>query len=284
MNEFTENYMNLNGVITLNKMEHIKAHNLAYESQNPYLWSGQYYLLKRFLNNELDCSNIEAFFHWHKGNIVDEKKGLFTRFPYPYATTYHYDAISFDEQNGLAFACIAKHDYSELDDIIDYGNRHNWYFIDKEIEAPKNSLFKRLSIIKDIIVTAFKTKKFGGSREIDKLIFSDYHLIALSRKRLPKDSAFLKMISPNFEPNLIEIIHFYLTSMKTIKKPKKSGVNMLLFKLIAFKMVGYTPWWVERLIEKYTQKDMLPYFKQFYPQDHPFVDYCEMAFEKLKRF
>lgn len=284
-----------NGRITFYPSGWKMKYNWKHDSQNQHLWTGQAMLLKlfylrtysnfRFINNSIAFSDIISLCCDFPGiNVVEPM--FITRHPEPYINTPEYDPMSFDEHNGIAYSCLALNDYFWLNEIIRYGDRYAWCFYEKKLYTnpwrnllyPK-TLFPFLKTLFKALKFAIKTKDFTGSNEMDSIIGENETLGLLSRIRLPKDVAFLKIISPDYRPSFLGKLHFFLAALHTIKKPDLSGKNMLWFKLLAFELKGYKPWWVLFIVKKF-QGDKINIqnvFVDFYTEKvhkfrHPFIN------------
>jgi len=273
--------------VTMNKDFQNDIDNQIYDSQNPYMWTGQFFLAIQTLglpkNDLLDIMFFteESFItrHLYRNTI---RKGLFTRYPHAtYLNSPHFDSISFDEHAGLSFFLakdLTKH-------IIDYGDAHNNIFDEKNPDGVKFSLkeiWKALTTITKVIKFGIQNKDYGGSGRMDQIIFESPLLTHLTRYKLPKDMGYLR-IAVGDRASLIQTLHLAVTMFNTVRKGKKSGLNFILYRFIMFKKVGYNPFWVKYLRKKYLQRtDLRSVFEEFYPKDHPFVDLNMLLIEKLK--
>lgn len=296
MDNFND-YVDSNGRYTLHPVSESKELGRVYESQNQHLWTGEAHIF-RYLNNEIGWNTYHAS---HRktadeyNNFIDIMKktrmfkGLYTRHvsPFKYVESKHFDSMSFDEHNGIAFSAAVFKRYDELDDIIEYGDKNSWCVYEKQPHySPMRDLWRNPSKIKPFLINLYDvikasvSTKFRGSKAVDQIIFKNEVTTGLSRCRLPKDVAYLKLLSPSYKPSLIGLLHLIVTSFHTINKDKPSGRIMLYFKLKSFEIIGYNPWWVKKLRKRFNSKiNIRAEFKRFYPVNHPFHKYLDLLGE-----
>lgn len=273
--------------VTLNRDFKNDIDNQIYDTQNPYMWTGQFCLIVKTLgfhqeirDNLSDIFNVFMNRHVVRNTI---RKGLFTRYPhYSYLNSPHFDSISFDEQAGLSFFLHKRYLTKE---VIDYGKSNHNIFDEKNPDGVKFSLkeiWKALTTLVKVIKFGIQNKDYGGSGRMDQIIFESPLLTHLTRYKLPKDMGYLR-IAVGDRASLIQTLHLAVTMFNTVRKGKKSGLNFILYRFIMFKEVGYNPFWVKYLRKKYLQRtDLRSVFEEFYPKDHPFVDLNMLLIEKLK--
>lgn len=248
---------------------------------NPHLWNGQLILLNSLLGDTVTYPNTKFKQYFKACEVVE---GLYTRFPKDMEATRGFDAISFDELNGIAFG-----DGKLAQEICSYGFRNGWVFDElRPNYRPKFSFKDYLGAFKTVVAVvkkAFETKKFGGSNEIDKIIMSNEVTTFYSRKMLPS-RRYVWKVCAGIKPSLLDKIHFLLNANASISSPKTSGKNMHLFILIKLHLMGKLDKdsLVKRVMLKFLKKvDHVGNAKRFYPEGHPFIPAIEQAVEKLKK-
>ena len=185
----------------------------------------------------------------HKNDIkkalksVKIQPGLFTRHPDGSQNNADYDVVSHDEYNGIMYMIAAIPELAhEADEIVEYGQKHNWQFIDGD---PGKDGFKALkrNPIKSIksIFNIYKAWKSGNKQKLNEARWKAKEISYLSYIRVPRDRAFYKIIAPSFKPSLFEIIWLSLSIFFMSRKPKEefSGRCMAMFRFIAIDMVNY---------------------------------------------
>lgn len=203
-----EEYTDVYGRQTLYPAVNSDPENHRFDSENQNLFSGQAIMLLN-LNNLMNWTDIENF---HRGlNTCKIMPGLYSRYPLSYnEPTRH--GISHDEMTGISIGCMAIGETEIPQQMIDYGKRHNWTFID---ENPSANLFSSFA----------NFKKYIG------------------RVRQPKDRALYK-IAAGHEVSLFGALNIlvgsYLSSKKPIGKKRDehtSGRIMWYYKFQAMKLV-----------------------------------------------
>ena len=250
-------------------------------SGNPHLWNGQFLLLSELFKNDIIYPEFIAY---HRMCELD--RGLFSRFPEELTSTpgYEYDAISFDELNGISFSNIAL-----CRRICEYGEKNSWIFNDRlPLSKPSFTLKDYLAVPKvlvEIIKKTIETKKFGGSGVIDEIIFKSKVLTHYSRMMQPRHIFTWKALAYN-ETSFLELLHFCLNVLNTIKSEKTSGKNMHLF--IFLKLHLTNSYLLDNFMVKYVMKkflkevDHLGNAKKFYPENHPIIEAIDRASIILK--
>ena len=286
--EISKDYIEENGVVRFfNRNE---DHG-PYETQNPYLWTGQFYMAVRYLT--YDFLDRKGLYNFHEKNLI--LPGLFTRFPGEYIDSIHYDSISLDEHNGLCFVAassIGVYWIMEVNDVYNYGNEYGWVFDEKNPKVSimsyllKNplSIFSIPKSLVELYKVAKATNDWNGSGEMDQVIFKNPLLKILSRKRLPKDIFIIKILAKPEKITLFEKLHFYLSCYHTITSPKKSGVNMLLFKFVYFKVIGYENFIIKYLRNKFINgsMDIMKFQREFYGKNELFIYISSQLLRKLR--
>lgn len=272
--EIEKNYIDKNGRCCFYPAHYVEKYNWEYNDLNQYLWTGELMLLKAHFGiiKLVDYDRYRFI-----GSITHCGDCFWTRQPpEKFLKSKKFDPISFDEHNGIAFSSVALRSYGQLHRIIEYGKKYGWCYYEKKlyINPFKEIIRKPIPFIKTLfkaIKFAIKTKDLTGSNDMDKIIAENEELVLLSRVRLPKDIAFLKICSPYHKPSFIGLLHFFISAIHTIKKPELSGKNMLFFKLMAFEQLGYEPLWVIWLRKYFNDKvDIVEVFDRFYYDNHPF--------------
>lgn len=275
-----DNHIMENGRIMEHSIDWYLENKPKYETDNPCLWQGQYWLLAPILGGYEfnDNKNLQKFYKFYNSCQVDI--GLHTRYPGEYLESKDFNSTSVDEHNGISFLAAATKDFHYLNSIISYGEKNNWCFYEKmpgvdpyaDLKKP-TKLIPFLRNIYKVFKAMKKEKDMGGSSRVDKVIFQNETTTILSRIRLPKDRAFLRIISPDHEPTFIGKMHLIASFASTIISGKKSGRNMMFFKLLAFHHVGYEPRWVRLIKSNFAEKvDMTANSNMFYRKGHPFIE------------
>lgn len=270
LNKYTDVY----GRTTLYLAEKSDPKNGKYDSGNPHLFTGiaTYLVFATTNDGVLCCRQAKNFHRSIKSTIV--QKGLFSRHPDPYRFTEAHDPISLDEYYGLCYstAIIPRAlyiGYNLANDIVEYGQKNSWVFDDKNPGKVKLSLniFSTLSTLFKVIVTAFKTKKYGGSKEIDKIIDSDVNLRYLSRIRLPKDRFLPKALSSLTKPSLLEKLFIFFGIFSTMRKSntRVDGKIMDFFQFLVLKHINYDSFLVNRAAKLFNSK-MIEQYGENYPE------------------
>jgi hypothetical protein len=251
---------------------------------NPHLWNGQYSLIVRYLGL---AENLNPFTKYHDLCEIPNHAGIYTRLPFELEQKLGFDAISFDELNGISFSSSEK-----AWRICNYGERNSWIFDELRPDTkPKFTLKDYLALPKvifNVVKMAIQTKRLGGSGAIDQVIFSNPITTYYSRKMQPRHVFVWKMSANRLnEITWLEKLHFVLNTLRSIKTPKTSGKNMHLF--IILKMMLMNSALLKNKLIKYACKKFLNEVNhvenatKFYPANHPFIEAIGLISDKMKK-
>lgn len=286
-----EEYTDVWGRITLRPAKDSDPTAGRYDSENNHLWTGEINLMlhiKGWLEEEV--ATVQARNFKKSVDITEHHPGLYARQPEPYIHTEHYSSVSLDEYNGIIYSAAAFPEIGQkyMTDMCVYGDANGWAF---DEHRPNNNPWKIpfkafpgiWKTLKELYAHAKATGDFDGSNTMDKIIYSNEYIEALSRIRLPKDRAFPRLAAGRW-PGLISYIHFIITNIHTSKKESghNSGKIMLYFKFKALEALGrgqnFIMRWCKRKCEKnliatHGENYMEHIFSQYFPdQNHPLVD------------
>ena len=199
-NEYTDPY----GRQTLYKAGLTDPQNRHFDSENQNLFSGQA-LMFLHLNKLMTWRDID---NYRRGlDACKIMPGLYSRYP-KYYTNPDRHGISHDEMTGISVGCIAINESNIPKEMVCYGEKHNWIFID---ENPDAQLFSPLSNFKKYI----------------------------SRVRQPKDRALYRLASGqkiSLFAKLNVLVGSYLATRKTADHT--SGRIMWFHKFKALEILG----------------------------------------------
>jgi len=268
--KITSKYTNKYGFFTYHPVMQQNPDKGDWDSDNPHLWTGQLNLLLRYHGYFEDLSILDDQLNRFDSTIVSTMvvRGLNARHA-PlgiYLDSDEYDAISLDEHDGMFFSSAALASTKDAA-ILNYGESNGWSFNEKEPFAgafPKNikSWINLIKGLGEIIVFAIKNKDFSGSDKMDKVIFKYPELIRLSRVRLGKERAFMRM-SIGMKPGLMSYAHLVVSLYYSAKKNKISGHNRSFYRFLVLSNIGYNSYWISRAKKYYVKK-----MKQMYGDEY----------------
>ncbi len=217
-----------------------------FDSENLNLWTGEASVLLK-LNGLVIPEHKELA---DTGFAMDTvEPGLISRQPFPYWLDNNHHIVSWDEFNGLMYHAIVYGDQDTPREVIDYGRRHFYSYVDGFEGVP---LKKRVALF-------------------------------LSGLRQPRDFFFYK-IAAGIKPNLFEALWAATSHILSSRKPADitSGKMMGWFKMKALDIAGYEGkiWgFAKKRFDKnlkkmyngddYIEKMARIYFKETEPE-HPF--------------
>lgn len=235
LNEYLDEY----GRVLTSITSWANSFEMKYENNNMLLFSGEALLLLKkndLLNREAQNRILGGIFKCEHEIF----SGLYSRHPMPYRVTNQLDVISHDEYNGVMYALSAIPEYQvAADDVVEYGKRYG-SFCDSYPGRSFTSAFIRrpINTIKNVI----KMINFLRNKEDYRGKIQDVEI--LTYKRQPRDWAFYKIISENYEPSLFEICFMCLSTLMTLKKPtgyvRGSGRLMAIYRMWAIEEKGLT--------------------------------------------
>jgi hypothetical protein len=286
-----KDYTDIHGRVTFYLASHSDPENSYYATQNNNLWTGEANILM-YLTQDVpsDVYSIQHDNFYKSLRSVTLEPGLITRHPDPYRFTKWYDPVSLDEYAGVCYSLsVFQESRHEADQMVEYGNTHQWAFID---DIPGTDPFE--SVKKDGLLLVFftflmvlayivKTKALGtfDKGTMEKIMQKSQGLTHLSRIRLPKDRLLIKSVSLNSKPTFSEQIWLLLSTFMTTRKSndETSGKCLAFFKFKALKALNYQPFLVrmakkmfhKRMKKKYGDNYMEKVFNEyFHDHNHPF--------------
>ena len=229
--------------------------------KNPHLLTGQLNLLlyeRDLLERRVWDNQYEDYCKTLRSTMLVE--GLNTRHApaAEYLKHEEWDAISLDEHDGIAFSSVAL-GIKKNAAIVNYGNNHGWSFNEKDPDNQKPFSYRNLiKGLYNLIKFAIKNKDWSGSDAMDVVIFQYPELVRLSRIRLPKDRAFLRL-TVSQKPGLIGLIHLVVSLLYSAKKDKLSGHNRTFYRLLALYKIDCdyllidlcTQYYHKKMVERY---------------------------------
>jgi len=245
LHRLVNNYIDYYGRITLFPANQSDPLNDDHDSENQGLWTGEGAILLK-LNGLLTSTRSAAF--GRAFQKVTLEPGLISRHPDPFWRGPHH-IVSHDEYNGLMFECITARDQDTPKEVLDYGSRHFWSYVDG---------FENASMLERI-----------------KLFFRGW--------RQPRDK-FLYKIAAGQQPTLFETINASIAHILTSRKVKgnTSGKIMAWFRQKAVQMTDFTGYkrkiW-DYAVNKFDKNCEMCYNSYYYPEklmaiyfpaNHPF--------------
>lgn len=246
------NYTDVYGSVTLTDKSLSNPLLGLRDNENPHLFTGQAAMLI-LLNNLQTSIYFQKFYdncHWHNQvtNVISDGKvvlGLYTRFPDPYRFLPGHHGISWDEMVGLCLKAVLLNQPEIINNMIDYGVKHNWAFIDEAPFTDPLPSINRLTEIWRKLVYVLKNDP-KNSRKDHKEI--DY----LSRIRQPKERAFYRALSTKHTPGIADLLFLYkgIVTSSFGDKNDTSTKIISFYKIKALDMVGHDNF-VYRLIKQF---------------------------------
>lgn len=226
-------YTDVLGGTTLTHKSQSNPLDMKWNNENVHLFNGIMSLLIK-LNGLEKSIYTEKIIANHKRHLTSCRivmsgrtvPGLFSRHPDPYKFTQEFHGLSRDEHAGMAFLCVALEDNSVMKEIIEYGKKHNYAYIE---ERPG------LDPIKEAGGSLFVTiKKLLGRKKDDPLIKQ------LSRIRQYNDRSFYKLIAGE-SPSFFELFQMYIGIIMSAQSPKEetSGKMMSFMKLKSLDSINH---------------------------------------------
>jgi hypothetical protein len=192
-------------------------------TDNPLLFSGELALL-------LDGLKKLTFkdYTWMEKILEDCRvtKGLYARHPKSYEQQYSIapNRVSHDEYNGIVFMAIAfpalRH---HLEDILSYGEAHNWQYNDLAPfgdffrvfkQNPRDTISKLKEYLADIKANPNDTNAVDLRHDGD--------ITSLSSIRQPRDTAFYK-IAAGRKVSLLEVLWLSIAIVLSTNKDLEDG-------------------------------------------------------------
>lgn len=220
-----------------------------WDSDNCFLWTGRFMNLRDYLvyTEEIECPALHE--QYLKAMVLrsivecSPKKLLYRHPPtQSYLWSKIYDRASLDEYIGTSLMILSS-DSIPLTKLAlgihDALKKQNWSmhtssYATERRKKPKNFIEKVklfFSGLKAIYKVAKANGKWGGSREMDKVIDDNYILSRLSTIMLPKDRLFVKLAAGK-RASIIDWTHHYLNCWFSIRKKKLSGLMLTFDKLL----------------------------------------------------
>lgn len=284
-------YINEYGQLKFKKDEH------PWDNDNPFLRTGQLNMLLKYkgFTNGLSEGNLSFRFEM----LANFKKSINVTWLYWGLNTRHaptndymesdkFDSISLDEHDGICFSEIALGWENQTAQLCKYGRDYGWYFNERDIcgKPFPNSVLGYLKLIWGIINITYHaiiTWDFSGSSEMDKVIFKHPEVVKLTRIRLPKDRAFIRL-SAGYKAGLIGYIHLIISLFFSAYKEKPSGHNRSFYRLWVLKELGVNDiffrkvkkYYIKRMKEHYNceEEDILYFITQgfMWNKDNPLIE------------
>ena len=236
------------GRVTLHPAAKSDPRNGRYDSENQNLWTGESSVLLQL--NGLSSEEHDKLSD--QGFAADTiEPGLISRHPYPHWENPNHHKVSWDEYNGLMYHCITTGNQDIPKEVLDYGRRHLWIYLDGE---------------------------FG----MENRTFRDKLKLYLGALRQPRDIFFFK-IAAGIKPNLFETLWACTSHILTARKPAgvTSGKVMAWHKAKAIEIAGYDGFFWN-LAHKYFDKKLKKCYNQdnymesvigiYFSDDHPFQE------------
>jgi len=234
-------YLDDYGRVTLYHKSLSDALNQKYDNENPHLFNGEAAILLKL--NEHFGSAFQLKFK-SALKLCEVTKGLHQRQP---KMDQDRHLISHDEHNGIMYLCTCLDDKNTINEIINYGENHNWVYIDNNPDA-------------DLY---------------DNLIAYASHI------RQPKDRTFYR-ICGNQNADLFGVLNLMVGTILAALKPPEdtSGKIMAWFHFKTFELLKYpsftikaTKWLFDWILKRKYKTDhyMEECFKIYFKDpDHPF--------------
>ena len=290
--KISNKYTDINGFLTYHTKNQSDPYKGIWDGTNPHLWTGQLNILLRlkgcyFNVNDSSYLNHQIYNFNTTINSTSIRGGLNTRHaPWElYLMSDEYDSISLDEHDGICFSDAAL-DTSRSLELLAYGENNNWAFVEKEpnVNPYPKTIKEYINIFKglyEIIKFAIKTKDYDGSGEMDQIIFKYPEIVRLTRIRVGKDRAFIRLINGK-KPGLLSYIHLIMSLYFSARGNKSSGHNRSFYRFAALGLRGVKGYWItkafkyfdKKMIEKYGITDyILPItIKRMKNKDNPIFD------------
>lgn len=201
----------------------------------------------------------------------------------------NYHIVSHDEYNGLMFMWTMIPEYRYLaNEVIDYGKKHHWQFIDGEPGADGIRFLKAHPI--ESLKIIFKLVKLWVQKRIPE--FKDYRkesrpLSYIMKIMRPRDRAFFKLVSTEYSPNLIDVLDLSLSIVFASKTPKgdTSGKLIAWYRMICIDRLDYKLGFIKKLSLKIAHRFFVKGLKKqygsfplnemmkiYYPSNHPLIE------------
>jgi hypothetical protein len=151
------------------------------------------------------------------------------------------NTVSHDEYNGICYTASVVPELRDTvcNEIVEYGMENGWLYND---EIPNLTPWQ-----------AIKQKEFKQ----------------LAFIRQPRDRAFYKIMSTKYNPNLLEVLWLFVSTLVTVHRPafhKDCGTKLIMFfRMLAIERV--TDKWYYKLMNEYVRKQLeKTYGKEYLPK------------------